>query len=305
MIKVTCSLCGQDEFAVRYPATLNGSSDVNVDAFRCTNPGYGHHPQIVQCANCGFVYANPRWAEDDLLAAYTAVEDQTYVSERIGRELTFRKHLQHLQKWTGPGNGRSLLDVGAYIGVFVEVAQAAGWQAMGVEPSDWAAAEAQTRGLDVIVGTQDAPELDGRQFDVVTMWDVIEHVDDPAAEMAKAYRLLKPGGWLVVHTMDVDSLFSRLMGPRWPWYMDMHLHYFSQKTMRQMLAQAGFDVRWTGAQGRYLRLKYIASRIGGLNKTLGKMAKATVHGLKIEQVALSVNFGDLFSAYAQRPLSDK
>jgi len=305
MIKVNCRLCGGDEFSVRYPATLDGGGVVNVEAFRCTNPGYGHHPQIVQCAQCGFVYANPRWAEEDLLAAYTAVEDQTYVTERTGRELTFRKHLQHMEKWTGRGNGRSLLDVGAYIGVFVEAAGRAGWEAMGVEPSDWAAAEAQKHGLNVINGTQDAPELHGRQFDVVTMWDVIEHVDDPAAEMAKAYRLLKPGGWLVVHTMDVDSLFSRLMGSRWPWYMDMHLHYFSQKTMRQMLTNTGFHVNWAGARGRYLRLKYIASRIGGLNRPLGSLAQSVVHGLKIEQVALPVNFGDLFTAYAQRPSRDK
>jgi ubiquinone/menaquinone biosynthesis C-methylase UbiE len=301
MIKVPCGLCGHNEYTVCYPATLNGSQDVKVEAFRCTNPGYGHHPQIVQCVRCGFVYANPRWSEDDLLAAYTAVEDDTYVSERSGRELTFRHHLQHLERWTGPGNGRSLLDVGAYIGVFVEVAAAAGWQAMGVEPSDWAAAEAQKRGLQVIGGTQDAPELNGRQFDLITMWDVIEHVDDPAAEMKKAYRLLKPGGWLVVHTMDVSSLTARLMGSRWPWYMDMHVHYFSRQTMKQMLNQAGFEVAWMGARGRYLRLGYIATRVSGLNRSLGRMVETAVAKLNVTQVALPINFGDLFTAYARRP----
>ncbi len=304
MIEVKCSLCGQNTYKVRYPATLNGSQAMEAEVFRCTSPSYGHHPQIVQCQQCGFIYANPRWSGNDLLATYTAVEDQTYVTERLGRELTFRSHLQHLEKWTGPGNGRSLLDVGAYIGVFVEVATAAGWQAMGVEPSDWAAGEARKRGLNVIVGTQDSPELHGRRFDVVTMWDVIEHVDDPAAEMAKAYRLLKPGGWLVTHTMDVDSLASRLMGRRWPWYMDMHLHYFSQKTMRQMLTQAGFNVIWSGVRGRRLRLGYVATRIGGLNRSLGNVAHKLRTGLKLAEVAVPVNFGDLFSAYAQRPLRE-
>lgn len=301
MISVNCDLCGQDDYKVRYAATLDGNSDIQVDAFRCTNPGYGHHPQIVACKNCGYVYANPRWSEDELMQAYGAVEDETYVTERVGRVLTFQKHLQHMEKWTGEGNGRSLLDIGAYIGVFVEEAQKSGWQAMGVEPSDWAAAAAQERGLNVIVGTQDAPELQGKTFDVVTMWDVIEHVDSPSEEMAKAYHLLKPGGWLVMHTMDIDSLTAKLMGGRWPWFMDMHLHYFSQKTMAQMLAQNGYELIWSGVQGRYLRLGYIASRVSGLNQSLGKLVTKIVHGLSLTEVALPINFGDLFTVYARRP----
>lgn len=300
MISVNCDLCGQDNYKVRYPATLNGNSDIQVDAFRCTNPGYGHHPQIVICENCGYVYANPRWSEDELIEAYAAVEDETYVTERIGRVLTFQKHLQHMEKWTGTGNGRSLLDIGAYIGVFVEEAQKSGWDAVGVEPSDWAAAEAQERGLNVLVGTQDAPELQGKTFDVITMWDVIEHVDSPSTEMAKAYQLLKPGGWLVMHTMDISSLTAKIMGKRWPWFMDMHLHYFSQKSMAQMLENNGYEVVWSGSQGRYLRLGYIASRIGGLNRSLGSLMTKTVRGLGLAEVALPINFGDLFTVYARK-----
>ncbi|MFQ5400331.1 MAG: class I SAM-dependent methyltransferase [Anaerolineae bacterium] len=274
---------------------------LDVSAFRCTNPGYGHHAQIVQCRNCGLVYANPRWSSEELIAAYTAVEDETYKLEREGRELTFRKHLATLEKMTGPANGRTLLDVGAYIGVFVEAACTAGWDACGVEPSAWAAAEAQKQGLSVILGTQDAPQLQGRQFDVVTMWDVIEHVDDPKSELAKAFNLLKPGGWLVVHTMDVDSLIARLMGQRWPWLMDMHLYYFSQKSLAQMLRRIGFEVIWSGAQGRYLSLGYLTTRLGALFRPLGRLSSSVVGALGLHSVAMPVNFGDLFTVYARRP----
>ncbi|MCA9970210.1 MAG: class I SAM-dependent methyltransferase [Anaerolineales bacterium] len=300
MIRVDCNLCGQDDWQVRFPATLNGRDDLNVDAFRCTSPGYGHHPQIVECRQCGYVYANPRWSDEELISAYAAVEDETYVAERGGRELTFQKHLQAMERVTGVANGRSLLDVGAYIGVFVEVACAAGWRACGVEPSAWAAAEARARGLDVHTGTLDAPALAGRQFDVVTMWDVIEHVDDPLAEMRKAYARLRPGGMLVLHTMDIDSLTARLMGPRWPWLMDMHLHYFSQRTMARMLAKAGFEVVWSGAQGRYLRLGYLASRLAALSGVLGRPVSWLVRRLGLAETAVPVNFGDLFTVYARR-----
>jgi len=302
MITVNCNLCGRDDYEIRFPATM-AADELKVDAFSCTNPGYGHHPQIVQCRCCGHVYANPRWHAGDILAAYTAVEDQTYLEERAGRELTFTNHLQALEKRIGPANGRSLLDVGAYIGVFVEVAAAAGWNASGVEPSAWAASVAQRQGVNVIHGTQDAPELSGRHFDVVTMWDVIEHMPDPSGELAKAYERLKPGGWIVVHTMDIDSLIARLLGARWPWLMDMHIHYFSQKTLAQMLQKNGFDIIWSGAQGRYLRLNYLASRVGGLNRYLGHMVTRVVNGLRLGGIAVPVNFGDLFTVYARRPVS--
>lgn len=275
---------------------------MDVEAFRCTSIGYGQHPQIVACDYCGHVYANPRWSEDEIVAAYTAVEDETYIAERSGRELTFDKHLAALEEHVGPANGRSLLDVGAYIGVFVEVAQANGWQACGVEPSAWAAAEAQRRGLNVIQGTQDAADLQGSQFDVVTMWDVIEHVSEPLTEVQKAHQLLQPGGWLVVHTMDVHSPIARLMGSRWPWLMDMHLHYFSQQSMAYMLEKAGFEVVWSGAQGRYLRLGYLASRLGGLNGWLGHLAEWGVDRLNLSETAVPVNFGDLFTVYARKRL---
>ncbi len=299
MIDVICNLCGRDDYVVRFAATMT-ADDLRVDAFSCTNPGYGHHARVVQCKRCGYVYANPRWSGDDILDAYTAVEDETYVEERLGRELTFAKHLQAMEKYTGVGNGRSLLDVGAYIGVFVEVAQKAGWDAWGIEPSEWAANYAQENGLPVIHGTQTAPELADKQFDVVTMWDVIEHVPDPSGEMAQAYQLLKPGGWLVLHTMDIDSRMAKVMGSRWPWLMDMHIHYFSQKTMAEMLQKNGFEVVWSGAQGRYLRLNYLVSRVGAMNQYMGHLTKKVVGGLNLGSTAVPINFRDLFTVYAQR-----
>ena len=301
MIHINCNLCGQDEWQVRFPSTMNGAEELQVEVFRCTSPGYGSHAQIVQCSHCGLVYANPRWTSEELEAAYSAVEDETYVSEREGRELTFRKHLAALEKYTGPGNGRPLLDVGAYIGVFVEVAAAAGWDAYGIEPSNWAVSQARKRDLQVYQGTQDAQEINGQQFEVVTMWDVIEHVADPAAELRKSYSLLKPGGWLAVHTMNVESPTARLLGRRWPWLMDMHLYYFSQKTLAAMLHEIGYEVIWSGTQGRYLRLGYLATRLGGLNTHLGRMAATLIRRLRVSEIPIPVNSGDLFTIYAKRP----
>ncbi len=298
---ISCALCGADDWRVHYDSTILNENGFKPDVFRCTSNSYGHHPQIVKCQQCGHVYTNPRWSDEELMTAYSNVEDVVYAEEREARVLTFREHLRNLGDTTGPPGGRSLLDVGAYIGVFVEAAMAAGWNASGVEPSRWAVEVANQRDIPVTQGTLDEIKNGGRTYDVITLWDVIEHMPDPKKEIFKAFELLSPGGFLAVHTMDIDSKMARLMGRRWPWLMDMHLHYFSQDTLAKLIKDVGFEVKKCQAQGRYLSLGYLASRVGGINHTIGKFSAAAASKLGIDDTAVKVNFGDLFSVYGRKP----
>ena len=298
---VRCNLCGADNGLERYPTTISPGVDGDWRAFRCTHSGYGCHHTIVQCQQCGLVYTDPRPYDQDIAATYQAVEDPLYLEEREGRVLTFERHLWPLERLTGPPDGRPLLDVGCYTGVFVEMAASHGWDAKGVEPSRWAVKQAQARGLQVLQGTLDTVDLSEEVFDVVTMWDVIEHVSDPYGTLQQAYRLLKPGGLAVLHTIDIESLFARVMGARWPWLMEMHLYYFSRRTLRAMLERCGFQVVSDHPQGRYLRLGYLMNRVGALVVPVGRPIEWLVTRLRLRGVPISVNLGDLFTAYARKP----
>ena len=294
---VACNLCGSRQTRLRYPGTVAGDAPPgNVEAFRCTSPGYGRHHTIVQCETCGLVYTNPRLDGSQILDSYVAVEDPLYLEERDGRVLTFERHLRPLEQLHAPPG--KLVDVGAYTGVFVEIAAQHGWEAVGVEPSRWAVEQARARGLRMIEGTLATSGLADASIDVVTMWDVIEHLTDPLAEVQQAHRLLKPGGLLVVHTMDIDSAFARLMGGRWPWLMEMHVYYFSRRTLAALLAKAEFTVVRVAPQGRYLRLGYFATRIGGFNPALGRLLGQVFGTLRLRQTPIPLNFGDLVTAYA-------
>ena len=170
MERVTCNLCGSDDTFVRFPSTLPlDPAPSEWNAYRCTHSGYGVHPDIVQCRQCGLVYTNPRQNDAEILETYEAVEDPLYVEEREGRVLTFERHLRPLERLTGPPNGRKLLDVGAYIGVFVEIAARHNWDAWGVEPSRWAVEQARSRGLNVVQGTAGTADLPPGAFDVVPL----------------------------------------------------------------------------------------------------------------------------------------
>lgn len=297
---IACNLCGARNNRVLYPSSLT-SATPNPSEFRCTSSAYGVHPPIVKCRECGLVYANPRWDSSVVRDSYTVVEDPTYVEEREGRVLTFSRNLQPFEDLVAMNSHtRHLLDVGCHIGVMVELALKRGWDAWGVEPSTWAAEQARARGLHVITGTLAEAGLEADYFDVVTMWDVIEHLTDPIAELKQVHRVLKPGGVFAIHTIDIESLFAHVMGKRWPWLMEMHLYYFSPRTLGKMLNKVGFTVIRSSAQGRFLRLGYFATRLEPYNRTVGRTVMAIVNRLNLAGLAIPVNFGDLFTMYARK-----
>ena len=298
---VSCNLCGSTCTKLVFPNTIpDRKQPQDMEAFRCTSSGYGRHHAIVRCCNCGLIYSNPRWDDSELIDSYQAVQDPLYLQERQGRVLTFEAHLRPLEEITGRANGHKLLDVGCYIGVFIEIAAQHGWDAWGIEPSQWAAEQARGQGLNVIAGTLEAANLPDESFDVVTMWDVIEHVTDPLAEIRRAHRLLRPGGLIVIHTMDIDSLFARVMGPRWPWLMEMHIYYFSQRTMAAMLDKAGFSVIRSGPQGRYQTLGYLGTRFTALFGKLGRPVDWALNATRLHRMTVPINLGDLFTVYARK-----
>jgi ubiquinone/menaquinone biosynthesis C-methylase UbiE len=203
---------------------------------------------IVRCAGCGLRFLDPQPTETELTALYG--EDyfvsadsrgrgyDGYVTEAQNWRRTFRDRLTDL-----PATPGSLLDVGAATGFFVEQARAVGWDAIGIEPSEWAAAYARDKlGVEVHAGTLESMQFPDASFDVVTMWEVIEHLPDPRVTLAEVRRILRPGGMLVLSTPDAGSLAARLSGRRWLGWRKVpeHLFYFDRGTLDRLLSQSGF-----------------------------------------------------------------
>lgn len=253
---VKCNLCGSAESRLIFPSTIKSS--VEVADFVSTNTHYGNYHNIVQCTDCGLLYMNPRDA--GIPDLYGEVEDQAYLETWEERAITFRSHLDLLKKIKSDGK---ILDVGCYAGIFLNEAKNAGYEVAGIEPSRWASEYTrQKTGAQVWTGTCEKLPLPAAEFDVVTVWDVVEHFEDPANCFRALHPTLKPGGVILVTTHDIDSRLARILGKRYPWLMRFHLFHFSPKTLGEMLRRCGFEVASTQYYTKKFSLDYLLSRVG-------------------------------------------
>lgn len=208
--------------------------------------------RLVRCANCDLLYIeNP--PTDEQLAAHYSFESG-YHTQLAGdaaairaREIEAQNNLEVLARHARPG---SLLDVGCSTGMFLLAAKRAGWRIHGLEFSAGSARIARDKhGLPVDQGSLESTSYDAGRFDVVTMWDVIEHMPDPAGALRAVHALLPQGGTLAIKTPNADGLYPRaslrVAGLVGYWgHPDPpgHLFQFSVATLRRLLELHGFSI---------------------------------------------------------------
>ena len=132
-------------------------------------------------------------------------------------------------------------------------------------------------------------------YEVITLFDVIEHVTNPADLIQAAATLLKPQGLLVITTPKFDSPLAKIMGKKWYCIFPAHIHYFTQKSLTKILQTAGLTIVQQKSHTRYLSARYFWQRliifITGKQGTIKNQAT---------QSSLPINFGDEFEVYAQK-----
>jgi SAM-dependent methyltransferase len=157
-----------------------------------------------------------------------------------------------------------LLDFGCGAGFFLEEARSRGWQTHGTEYSGWALEVTRAKGLDVAEAPISRETYDRGFFDVITAFEVFEHVRDPMAEAELLAHALRPGGLLYCTTPNFNALSRRLLGPRWN-VIDYpeHLCYFTPATLRSWLGRCGFVPESVGSSGVSLsRLRDAVGTVG-------------------------------------------
>lgn len=274
---VECNLCASKKFKVIYKG-ISDEKGSPQEKYKSSGSQISSD-QIVKCAKCGLMYVNPRLKQEIIVNGYSEGSDETFVSQAKGREITFNKCLKLIEKYRKKGK---ILDIGTAGGSFLHVAKKRGWEVHGVEPNKWLCKWGKKNyGIDIKQGTIFDNEFKEDYFDVVTLWDVLEHVSDPTKLLNECRRILKKKGILIVNYPDIGSWIARLMRSKWIFLLSVHLYYFTPKTIKATLGKTGFKTLKIKPHFQTLSLGYLAYRMEPYSRFLHKISKKGIALLKL------------------------
>jgi 2-polyprenyl-3-methyl-5-hydroxy-6-metoxy-1,4-benzoquinol methylase len=223
---------------------------------------------ILRCGTCGYVFADMRLTDEELFALYnkgffTGAEFSDYAADERFFRKNFQLRYKELKRFIDPGRHKHLLEIGSAYGFFLDEVRHEFATVQGIDITDAGIHAARERfGLDVVQADFLAHDYGAQKFDVVCMWDTIEHLRAPHLYLEKIAKHTDPGALLAVTTADVDSLNARLRGERWRMiHPPTHLHYFSAATLTRLLDRHGFDVIYNRYCGFYRSVGNVAYNV--------------------------------------------
>ena len=286
-----CPLCGSEKTKPFKKGSFDPQT-VRSDHLKITDSHYGSLWSFQRCRSCGFVFSSPTLSESDLNQLYRQLEDGEYSQETEGRSRNFITILKRLEKMEKPD--KSILDIGAASGIFLNLAREYDYEVAGIEPSQYLVGEAKKLfNIDLFQGTIDLFKSD-RTYSIIALVDILEHLADPRQFMKQLPPLLKDHGLVVLVTPDINSLAAKIFGKKWWHYRIAHLNLFNKPSITRLLEQNGFDIIGFHRYAWHFSSFYLLTRIfPGLKgkKSLQKLLK---------RVHLTLQLFDSWEVYARK-----
>ncbi len=289
----SCPICDGDQYEVKYPSSYptHLSKEELLQVYRSSSD-HQLMDALVKCKNCSLVYLNPRVRSEIALESYSSAEDPTFISQNEFRIRTFQRSWKKVMQLTRTSVPQGkILDIGCAGGAFLKAARDLGFEGIGVEPNRWLCEQGKKAyDLDLRSGTLTNHSFEPESFQFVTLWDVLEHLYDPLEILRQSARLLSKEGFLVVNYPDYQSLARRMLGRRWPFFLSVHLFYFTSDTVTRLLNRAGFEVVSLSPHWQTLETAYVLKRASAYFSILGTFEKMA-RDIGIGQFPLTYQMG--------------
>ena len=252
--EIACPLCDAFFYDVLYEPTK--MVDDPIKLYGATS-GIQGTQRLVKCKECGLIYENPRYPETVILEGYSAYHEPVHDSQYTMRVESFYRALCSVKNKI-PKSPAKVLDVGTASGAFLEAAEKFGYKAVGLEPSAFMVQKGRQRGFDIVQGTLEQNEFAADSFDMICLWDVLEHMPNPKKDLMNIHKLLKPEGILLINYPDIGTWMAKISGRRFWWLLSVHLVHFNRHTITEICKKMGylvfhFQPYWQVLQFGYLQ----------------------------------------------------
>lgn len=286
-----CTVCGNKEQEIIYEATRKEFNEDDLRKEFSSSGGLPLNDQLVRCTQCGLIYVSPRLKSDVMVASYAKGDDERFVSQNPSRIRNFEKHLRKIEKDGLLGEDLSVFDIGTGGAAFLKTCLDRGYKVSGVEPNAWLCNWAkQEYDIDVMPGTlQDALPSE-KKYDLVTIWDVLEHVPDPRVVIQQVSSIIKNDGIFILTFPDIGRWLPRLLGRKWSYLSTVHLWYFTRELISRVLADYNFEVVKHYSYANRLRLGYVFERAKETVSAFGFL-ESLAKFLRISNIEISYHLG--------------
>lgn len=228
---------------------------------------------ILKCEDCGYIFTDLGLKGDEFFELYRknyffGGEYSNYVADKKVLQKNFGLRLKALQNFLDPHRHRHLFEIGCAYGFFLDIVRDWFETVQGIDITEDGTHYAREKlNLNVIHGDLLAHDLGNQKFDVVCLWDTIEHLRNPDLYLEKMSRHMQKGALLAITTGDIESLNARIKKDKWRLICHpTHAHYFSKKTLARLLNRYGFDVIFNQYCGFYRSIDNITYNILVLRK---------------------------------------
>ena len=238
---------------------------------------------LCKCKDCGFVFSKRIPSEQELIEHYQGYGRQDYLSD-----VTVKRYEELLESFEPYRKTNKILDVGCGIGYFLEVAKRKGWEVYGTEFTSEAVEICESKGINMKKGVLKPSDF-GLEFDVVTSFEVLEHINNPNEEIANFKKVLRKGGLVYLTTPNFNSLLRyRLKEQYGVITYPEHLSYYTPKTLSKLFKYNGFSCKKVETTGiSFSRLKNGRQKQNVAEKVIEKPVSQNSTDEKIRQATES------------------
>ncbi|HEX8429505.1 class I SAM-dependent methyltransferase [Hymenobacter sp.] len=235
--------------------------------------------QLVQCKACDFVFCGPVPTPEELSIHYSWYPRNDDISP-----ITIKRYNELLDGFEKYRKTGKILDVGCGNGHFLVVAKQRGWEVYGTEFSEEAVAIGIAKGINMLEGQLDVANYQPESFDVITSFEVLEHINNPIDEVNKFKALLRPRGLLYLTTPNFNSVLRYYLKEKWSVIeYPEHLTYYTASTLKKLMAGNGFAVEriyTTGISIGRLKAASAANKPSADNQSVGAAPAAPAPGFR-------------------------